>query len=138
MRPSFLVALAAVGLGPGSAAAQISGTIVLGGLPVGGVITFGVPHRVLGPARQVVIVERPGPARVVVVERWRQPKHYRATHHPRYDRRVVWYDHRARSYYDRARPGLIRIEVYHRDGRYYRMDDEDRDWRDRRSGGRNR
>jgi hypothetical protein len=138
MRLSFLLALAAAGLVPGRTAAQVSGTIVLGGLPVGGVITFGVPYRVLGPARRVVIVERPGPARVIVVERWRQPKHYRRDHHQRYDRRVVWYDRRAGFYYDRVRPGLVRVEVYHRDGRYYRPDDDGRDRRDRRSGGRNR
>ena len=136
MRLSILLVLTAAGLFPATAAAQVSGAIVIGGLPVGGVITFGVPRRVSGPARRVIIVERHGPARIVVVERWRPSKHdFRR--YERYNRRAVWYDQRGGRYYDRARPDLRRVEVYERGGRYYRPDD-DRDRHDRRGGGHGR
>ena len=132
MRLSILLALTAAGLLPATAAAQVSGTIVIGGLPVGGGITFGVPRRVPGPARRVVIVDRYAPARIVVVERWRPSKHD-IRRYQRHNRREVWYDQRGGRYYDRARPGLRRVEVYERGGRYYRPDG-DRDRHDRRSG----
>jgi len=137
MRPSFLLALAVAGFVPASAAAQVSGTIVIGGAPVGGVITFGVPYQV-GPARRVVVVERYAPTRIVVVERWRGPKHFRRHDAQRYRRSAVWYDRRGGGYYDRARPGFVRVEVYERDGRYYRPDDDDRYRGDERYWGRDR
>lgn len=133
MRLSILLALTAAGALPATAAAQVSGTIVIGGLPVGGVITFGVPHPAPGPARRVVIVERHAPAGIVIVERWRPSRHY-SRGHERYERRVVWYDQRGGRYYDRARPGLRRIEIYERGGRHYRPDDDDWNRHGRRSG----
>lgn len=37
---------------------------------------------------------------------------------------VVYYDRDRDFYYDRGRPGLIQINVFERDGRFYRWDDE--------------
>ena len=55
---------------------------------------------------------------------------------------VVYYDRREDRYYDRGgRPGLREIEVFERDGRFYRPDDDDRydnDGRYDRDRGQNR
>jgi hypothetical protein len=138
MRLPILLALTAAAILPANAAAQVSGTIVIGGLPVGGVVTFGSPRWVPGPARRVVVMERHAPGRVVVVERWRPSKHYYRGDHRRYSRAEVWYDQRAGRYYDRVRPGLRRVVVYERDGRYYRHDDDKRDRRGGRPDGHGR
>jgi hypothetical protein len=105
MRVHALFAAGLLGLAP-AANAQVSGTIILGGGPIGGVM------------------ERPvyvGP-RVIYVERWRGKGHFK---HDRYARRVVYYDPRDRVYYDRHRKGCREVEVWERSGRYYR--DHDRD-----------
>lgn len=130
MRLALVIGAAMLGALPQATEAQVSGAIVIGGWPVGGVITIAVPHRVIVPARRVVILERYVPARVIVVERWYPSRHERRFDSHRYHRRIVWYDGPGGRYYDRARPGLRRIEVYEREGRYYRRDDRD----DRRRG----
>jgi hypothetical protein len=48
---------------------------------------------------------------------------------------VVYYDRRGDRYYDRGgRSGLREVEVYERDDRYYRPDDDDRYDNDGRYG----
>lgn len=130
MRMTLLTAAVLLGAMPRATEAQVSGAIVIGGWPVGGIITIGAPHRFPVPARRVVFVERFRPDRVIVVERWYPSRHERRFDPHRYHRRVIWYDGHGGRYYDRARPGLRRIDVYERDGRYYRRDDRD----DRRRG----
>ena len=78
-------------------------------------------------ATRVVVVDRPVyvDPRVIYVERWRGKGHFKHGHG--YNRRVVYYDRRDRVYFDRHRRGCDRVEVYERDGRYYR----DRDYDDR-------
>jgi hypothetical protein len=58
----------------------------------------------------------------------------------------VFYDRDRNFYYDRFRPGLVRVNVYERGGRFYRWDDDrfdrwvgdrwndDRRWDDRYDG----
>jgi hypothetical protein len=130
MRVHALFAAGLLGLAP-AANAQVSGTIILGGGPIGGVITIGEPVIVARPRARVVVVERPvyvGP-RVVYVERWRGKGHFK---HHGYARRVVYYDPRDRVYYERHHKGGRRVEVWERDGRYYRDHDRDDDRYDRR------
>ena len=120
MRVHALFAAGLLGLAP-AANAQVSGTIIIGGGPVGGVITIGEPVIVARPRARVVYVDRPVYSpRVIYVERWRGKGHYK---HDRYARRVVYYDPRDRVYYDRHRKGCREVEVWERDGRYYRDHD---------------
>ena len=111
MRFTALVTAGTIALLPARSEAQVSGAVVIGGGPVRGVVTVGAP----------VVVERHVYPRVVVVERWHKHKHFHK--HKHYVRRVVYYDRRAHVYYDRYRPGLIEVETYYRDGRYYRDSD---------------
>jgi hypothetical protein len=129
MRVHALFAAGLLGLAP-AANAQVSGTIILGGGPIGGVITIGEPVIVARPRARVVVVERPvyGP-RVIYVERWHGRGHFK---HDRYARRVVYYDPRDRVYYDRHHRGYRKVEVWERDGRYYRDYDRDHDRYERR------
>jgi len=126
MRVHALFAAGLLGLAP-AANAQVSGTIIIGGGPVGGVITIGEPVIVARPRARVVVVDRPMyvDPRVIYVERWRGKGHFKHGHG--YNRRVVYYDRRDRVYYDRHRRGCDRVEVYERDGRYYRDHDRDDD-----------
>ena len=126
MRVHALFAAGLLGLAP-PASAQVSGTIIIGGGPIGGVITVGEPVIVARPRARVVVVERPVyvDPRVIYVERWRGKGHFKHGHG--YNRRVVYYDRRDRVYYDRHRRGCDKVEVYERGGRYYR----DRDYDDR-------
>lgn len=126
MRMLTLLAASALVLLPFDADAQVRGTIIIGGYPVGGVIRIGEP--VPRYPRRVVVVEREAP-RVVVVERWKKHKHNRHCHHDRYRQRVIYYDRYDHVYYDRydrRRPGLVELQVYEHDGQYYRPE---RDWR---------
>ncbi len=113
MRVHALFTAGLLGIAP-VAHAQVSGTIIIGGGPIGGVITIGEPVIVARPRARVVVVERPvyGP-RVVVVERWRGKGHYKHRHG--YARQVVYYDPRHRVYYDRHRRGCHEVEVWARD-----------------------
>jgi hypothetical protein len=126
MRMPLLLAAGALAFAPAPSQAQVSGTVIIGGGPVGGVIHVGEPRY----RREVVVVERRAP-RVIVVERVYRHKHKR---HPiwryrdrgRYERVIVYYDRRHDRYYDRHRPGLVEIHVVARGGRYYRLYDDDR------------
>jgi hypothetical protein len=76
------------------------------------------------PERRVVVVERYHP-RVIVVERMRHHRHKR--HWERYGYRPVSLFYVDGRYYDRYeayRPGMVRVVVYERDGRYYRDCDD--------------
>lgn len=119
MRFTSLVTAGALALLPaGADAAQVSGAIIIGGGPVGGVITIGQPV-IVRPRERVVVVERYPPPRVIVVERWKRHRH-----HPRhFVRRVVYWDRRYDRFYERHRPGLIQVAVFFGDGRYYFDDD---------------
>ena len=123
MRVLTLLAAGALTLMPLDADAQVRGTIIIGGYPVGGVIRIGEP----APRypRRVVVVEREAP-RVIVVERWKKHKHNRHCGHERYRHRVIYYDRYDRVYYERPRPGLVELQVYEHDGQYY---GPERDWR---------
>ncbi|HEX9894960.1 MAG TPA: hypothetical protein VGA78_13605 [Gemmatimonadales bacterium] len=128
MRIPALMTAGALALLPARSDAQVSGTIVIGGGPVGGVVTFGQPVIVRPRGGRVVVVERYAPhPRVIVVERWRKPKH----HQRHFARRVVYYDRGAHVFYDRYRPGLIEVAVFFNDGRFYRDYDDVRGYRDR-------
>jgi len=129
MRVHALFAAGLLGFAP-AASAQVSGTIVIGGGPIGGIITIGGPVVVARPRARVVVVERPVfvSPRAVYVERWHGRGHFR--HGRGYSRRVVYYDPRDRVYYDRHRAGCREVEVWERDGRYYRDRDRDYDRRD--------
>ena len=125
MRVHALFVAGLLGIAP-AANAQVSGTVIIGGGPIGGVITIGEPVIVARPRARVVVVDRPVYAghRVVVVERWRGKGHFK--HHRGYARRVVYYDPRNQVYYDRHRRGCHEVEVWERSGRYYRDRDDDR------------
>ena len=125
MRVHALFAAGLLGLAP-AANAQVSGTIIIGGGPIGGVITVGEPVIVARPRARVVYVERPVyvEPRVVYVERWRGHGHFKHRHG--YAKRYVYYDPRDRVYYDGHRKGCRKVEVWERDGRYYRDRDNDR------------
>jgi hypothetical protein len=76
------------------------------------------------PERRVVVVERYHP-RVIVVERMRHHRHKR--HWERYGYRPISLFYVNGRYYDRYdeyRPGVVRVVVYERDGRYYRDCDD--------------
>ena len=107
MRVHALFAAGLLGLAP-SANAQVSGTIIIGGGPVGGVITVGQPVIVARPRARVVYVE----PRVVYVERWRGKGHFKHGHG--YAKRYVYYDPRDRVYYDGHRKGCHWVEVWER------------------------
>jgi hypothetical protein len=119
MRTMTLLAVAALLLVPAGADAQVRGTIIIGGYPVGGVIRIGEP----APRypRRVVIVEREAP-RVIVVEKWKKHRHDRYCRHDRHRTRVIYYDRHDHVYYDRYRPGLVEIDAWEHEGRYYRPD----------------
>ena len=116
MRVQALFAAGLLGLAP-AANAQVSGTIIIGGGPIGGVITVGQPVIVARPRARVVYAD----PRVVYVERWHGNGHVKHGHG--YSRRVVYYDPRDRVYYDRHRGGCREVEVWEREGRYYRDGD---------------
>jgi hypothetical protein len=122
MRTPLLLTLGALALAPARAGAQVSGTIVIDGGPVGGVITIGDRR----PARRVVVVERYAP-RVIVVERLDRRydrKHPVVRHRDRHDRVIIFYDRRDRAFYDRPyRRGLVEVEVIRYRGRYYIVED---------------
>jgi hypothetical protein len=126
MRFTTWVMAGALALLPARSSAQVSGAVVIGGGPIGGVVTFGHPV-VVRPRGYVVVPRYYPPARIVVVERYRK---HRGHHWGRNDRRVVYYDRGARIYYDRYRPGLYEVPVYYRDGHYYGECDRDH-YRDR-------
>jgi hypothetical protein len=123
----FLVALVAVALAAAPAQAQVSGAVVIGGGPVGGVVVFGDGPRWVAP-------DYYGPARVIVVNDWRGPR----------GRGHGWWRHRGfrevlvytdgRRYYDRwvDGRGFRKVVLIERGGRYYdRRWFDDRDyWRD--------
>lgn len=126
MRVHALLAAGLLGFAPG-ASAQVSGTIIIGGGPIGGVITIGGPVIVARSRARMVVVERPVwvAPRVVYVERWQGRGHFK--HGRGYARRTVYYDPRDRRYYDRHRDGCREVEVWEQDGRYYRDGDRDYD-----------
>ena len=121
MRTLTLIAAGALALLPLRAEAQVRGTIIIGGYPIGGVIRIGEP--VPRYPRRVVVVERDAP-RVVVVEKWKRHKHSKHCRYERYRERVIYYDRRGHVYYDRYRPGLVEREVLEHEGGYYRRGDD--------------
>lgn len=133
MRMTLLMTVGALTIMPTVAKAQVSGAIIVSGLPIGGVIQFG------GPPPGAYYRARPRVAmygyvpRVIVVERWRGNRHREEFRRMR--SRQIWYDRYDDRYFDGYRPGLVEVQVYERDGRYYRPYDDDRDERyDRRRG----
>lgn len=97
MRVHALFAAGLLGIAP-AAQAQVSGTIIIAGGPIGGVIRIGEPVIIARSRARVVVVERPiyGP-RVVVVERRHGRGHFK--HGRCYARGVVYYDPRDGRYY---------------------------------------
>jgi hypothetical protein len=123
MRVPILLALGALILAPLRTEAQVSGTIIISGLPVVGIVRFGQPR--------YGYYTRPRPhAQIVEVERWRTHKHRNDWRH--LERRSVWYDRYDGTYYDCHRRGLIEMQVYVHDGRFYRAEEHGRDRDDRR------
>jgi hypothetical protein len=105
MRITALVTAGALAFLPGRSEAQVSGAVVIGGGPVGGVVVFGRP--------QVVVQRHP---RVIVIDRYDRHKH----NHRKFERRVVYYDRGYDRYFDHYRPGLIEVAVLFGGGHYYR------------------
>jgi hypothetical protein len=100
-----------------ASAQRISADIRIGGGPIAGHIRIGDRYSYR---------ERP---RVVRVEVLRGRDYYRRSGWFRSFRRdarviVIFYDRDRDFYYDRFRPGLVRINVYERGGRFYRWDDD--------------
>jgi hypothetical protein len=142
MKSSIVVGGMALGLllaaRPAPAQMVEAGVVIRSG-PVVGHVVVDEPQPVVvyrEPAGRVVVVDRYAP-RVIAVEtvRWPRGRAYGWWRH-QYRPIVVYYD--GARYYDRwftGRPGLRRIEVYQRDGRYYRWtedryrDRDDRHWR---------
>jgi hypothetical protein len=138
MKASIMVGGLALGLSlaarPAPAQMVQAGVVFQSG-PIAGHVVVGEPGPVVvypAPVRHVVVIDRYTP-RVIVVEPVGWPRG-RAYGWRRYGYRpvVVYYD--GARYYDRwfgGRPGLRRVEVYRRDGRYYRRDRyRGRDWDD--------
>lgn len=142
MKTSIVVGGMALGLllaaRPAPAQMVQAGVVIRSG-PVSGHVIVGEPAPVVvyrEPVRRVVVVDRYAP-RVIVVESLRGPRGRAYGWWRNYYRPVVVYYDGAR-YYDRwfRGPGLRRVEVYERGGRFYRWDDNrsrDRDdhYRDR-------
>ena len=111
-------------------AQSVTADVVVRSRPVSGRVVVGDRYRERDrevvlvrrvPARRVM-VERERP-RVIVVERFRD--HGRGWRHHRHEYRMVTvYYARGRYYdrYDRRYPGLVRVVVYERNGRFYRDD----------------
>ena len=101
-----------------ASAQRISADIRIGGGPIAG-------HIRIGPDRYGYR-DRP---RFVRVEVLRARDYYRNSRWLREFRRearmrAVYFDRDRDFYYDRGRPGLIQINVFEREGRFYRWDDE--------------
>jgi hypothetical protein len=130
MKASIVVGGMALGLSlaarPAPAQMVEAGVVIHSG-PVVGHVVVGEPPPVVvyrEPVRRVVVVDRYAP-RVIAVETPRWPRARAYGWRYRFRPIVVYYD--GARYYDRwfaGRPGLRRIEVYQRDGRYYRWDDD--------------
>jgi hypothetical protein len=135
MKTSMAVGAAALALAMAAspAPAQIvqAGVVIRSG-PVRGHVVVGEPVVYREPVRRVVVVERYQP-RTIVVERFdarRYPRGWWRRHG--YAVTTVYYDDRDDRYYDRrisTHRGLREVTVYVRDGRYYRVDRDDRDER---------
>jgi hypothetical protein len=102
-----------------ASAQRISADIRIGGGPIAG-------HIRIGPDRFGYRDYRP---RFVRVEVLRARDYYRRSGWLRSFRRdarirAVYYDRGRDFYYDRFRPGLIQINVFEREGRFYRWDDD--------------
>jgi hypothetical protein len=127
---AFGILLAAA---PASAQVVQAGVVIRSG-PVYGHVIVGEPAApvVYPRPRRVVVVERYAPP-VVVVERIHAPRGYAYGWWRRYGYRPVVVYYGGGRYYDRwfdGRP-LRRVEVYERNGRYYRWDDDREHYRDR-------
>ncbi len=137
MKTNIVVGGMALGLllaaRPAPAQMVQAGVVVRSG-PVSGHVIVGEPAPVVAyrePVRRVVVVDPYAP-RVIVVESMDGPPRGRAYEWWRNQYRpvVVYYD--GYRYYDRwfGRPGLRRLEVYERGGRFYRWDGDRRGDRD--------
>jgi len=138
MKASIVVGGMALGLSlaarPAPAQMVEAGVVIHSG-PVVGHVVVGEPPPVVvyrEPVSRVVMVDRYAP-QVIVVEtaRWPRGRAYGWWRH-QYRPIVVYYD--GARYYDRwfgGRPGLRRVEVYQRAGRYYRWDEDRYRHRDR-------
>ena len=121
--------LAALSLVAPARAQQVAADVVVRSGPVAGRVLIGHEY---SSYRRPVVVSRPVPARVIVVERVHR-RHHRRADWRGYRQVVVYYrDGRYYDRYDRSndrrRPGMREIVVYERGGRYYRDDDDhDRD-----------
>jgi hypothetical protein len=134
MKASIAVGTMAIGLALTASPAQaqmVEAGVVIRSGPVYGHVVVGEPAPVVvysEPPRRVVVVHPYAP-RVIFVEpvRWPRGRAY-GWWRNQYRPIVVYYD--GDHYYDgwfSGRPGLRRVEVYQRDGRYYRWDgDRDR------------
>jgi hypothetical protein len=127
---AFGILLAAA---PASAQVVQAGVVIRSG-PVYGHVIVGEPAAavVYPMPRRVVVVERYAPP-VVVVERVYAPRGYALGWWRRYGYRPVVVYYGGGRYYQRwfdGRP-LRQFEVYERNGRYYRWDDDRDHYRDR-------
>ncbi len=124
--------LAALSLVAPARAQQVAADVVVRSGPVAGRILIGHEY---SSYRRPVVVSRPVPAGVIVVERVHRRHHRRADW--RGYRQVVVYYRDGRYYdrydrsHDRGRPSMREIVVYERGGRYYRDYDDDHDRDDR-------
>jgi hypothetical protein len=94
---------------PVRAQTSVEGAVVVRSGPVAGEVEVGRPSRIVVPEREVIVVERLHARRG-----WWKAREYRKV--------TVFYD--GRSYRRFERPGLRRVIVYERGGRYFM--DEDR------------
>lgn len=135
MKTSMAVGTAVLALAmvasPAPAQNVQAGVVIRSG-PVRGHVVVGEPVVYREPVRRVVVVERYHP-RTIVVERIdarRYPRAWWKRHG--YAVTTVYYDDRNDCYYDRRisnRRGLREVTVYVRDGRYYRVDGDERYYR---------
>jgi hypothetical protein len=136
---SLLVALSVTG---SLHAQQVAADVVVRSGPVAGRVILGAPHHPYAystyrrPVARPVVVYRPPPPRLIVIERvyvrhrWLEARWRRMGFRPI----VVYY--RDGRYYDRddrRGPPMRQVVVYQHDGRLYQECDE-RDWRDRYDG----
>jgi hypothetical protein len=131
---SIAVALALAVPATSVHAQAIGGTIAVRSGPVSASVAFG-GYPYYPPRRRVLVVDNYAP-RVIVVQRLPH-RGYGYWRHRGYRTTTVWYDQRRDCYYAGpvARyPGLSQVDVYERDGGYYRAD-QDRDGRDQDEGG---
>ena len=129
MRIATMTFALAVALPSASLQAQyVGGGIVVHSGPVSAGVVFG-PHVYYPPQRRVVVVHDYSP-RVILVRRVSY-RGYGYWRHRGYHPITVWYDDRRDCYYPTPSgryPGLRPVDVYERDGSYFRVDQDRAEW----------